>query len=382
MSSTQIEEVVTYLSKKYSFPEEEAQMTVREYLQSKSQEKKIGRPEKKKKEYAPSKEDSETNATFLSEVEESEAPKVAYKKIESKSSKGKSKETAISNPLSVEVTAAPVVVEVASSIDVDAKIAEVMRAQAEKFKELMMTKKKVVSPTPAPAQETVQESSAVAVVVEEKKKVVKKKPVTKVSTESVTETVTESVAKVVPELVAESVVDMKVVNEKIAEVMRAQAAKLTQVAVEKTQAPVVVVPAEKKEKKLKKKVVVPTPVVAEPVVAKPVVVVEEVVASQEDEDLMKMMDEFEKSREKEVEVPAEQMVTLERINDETITMYRHEGTLYKKTQSGLLYDRYTKECVGKVDEKGKVTLMLQAVEDELCSEAESGSEDENEYDSE
>ena len=382
MSSTQIEEVVTYLSKKYSFPEEEAQMTVREYLQSKSQEKKIGRPEKKKKEYAPSKEDSETNATFLSEVEESEAPKVAYKKIESKSSKGKSKETAISNPLSVEVTAAPVVVEVASSIDVDAKIAEVMRAQAEKFKELMMTKKKLVSATPAPAQETVQESSAVAVVVEEKKKVVKKKPVTKVSTESVTETVTESVAKVVPELVAESVVDMKVVNEKIAEVMRAQAAKLTQVAVEKTQAPVVVVPAEKKEKKLKKKVVVPTPVVAEPVVAKPVVVVEEVVASQEDEDLMKMMDEFEKSREKEVEVPAEQMVTLERINDETITMYRHEGTLYKKTQSGLLYDRYTKECVGKVDEKGKVTLMLQAVEDELCSEAESGSEDENEYDSE
>ena len=382
MSSTQIEEVVTYLSKKYSFPEEEAQMTVREYLQSKSQEKKIGRPEKKKKEYAPSKEDSETNATFLSEVEESEAPKVAYKKIESKSSKGKSKETAISNPLSVEVTAAPVVVEVASSIDVDAKIAEVMRAQAEKFKELMMTKKKLVSATPAPAQETVQESPSVAVVVEEKKKVVKKKPVTKVSTESVTETVTESVAKVVPELVAESVVDMKVVNEKIAEVMRAQAAKLTQVAVEKTQAPVVVVPAEKKEKKLKKKVVVPTPVVAEPVVAKPVVVVEEVVASQEDEDLMKMMDEFEKSREKEVEVPAEQMVTLERINDETITMYRHEGTLYKKTQSGLLYDRYTKECVGKVDEKGKVTLMLQAVEDELCSEAESGSEDENEYDSE
>jgi len=216
--------------------------------------------------------------------------------------------------------------------------------------------------------------------------------VTKVVTESVTESVPESVAKVVtksvPELVsvsvAESVVDMKVVNEKIAEVMRAQAAKLTQVAVEKTQAPVVVVPAEKKEKKLKKKVVVPTPVVvvSEPVVSEPVVVVEDVVASQEDEELMKMMDEFEKAREKEVEVPAEQMVTLERINDETITMYRHEGTLYKKTQSGLLYDRYTKECVGKVDENGKVTLMLQAVEEELCSEAESGSEDENEYDSE
>ena len=377
MSSTQIEEVVTYLSKKYSFPEEEAQMTVREYLQSKSQEKKIGRPEKKKKEYAPSKEESETNATFLSEVEESEAAKVAYKKIESKSSKGKSKETAISNPLSVEVTASPVVVESTSSIDVDAKIAEVMRAQAEKFKELMMTKKK------AP----VQESSAVAVVAvvaEEKKKVVKKKQVTKVVSP-------ESVPELVAVAVAEQVVDMKVVNEKIAEVMRAQAAKLTQVAVEKTPSPVVVVPAEKKEKKLKKKVVVPTPVVVESVVVvepvvvvvpTPVVVVEEVVASQEDEDLMRMMDEFEKSREKEVEVPAEQMVTLERINDETITMYRHEGTLYKKTQSGLLYDRYTKDCVGKVDEKGKVTLMVQAVEEELCSEAESGSEDENEYDSE
>ena len=368
MSSTQIEEVVTYLSKKYSFPEEEAQMTVREYLQSKSQEKKIGRPEKKKKEYAPSKEESETNATFLSEVEESEAAKVAYKKIESKSSKGKSKETAISNPLSVEVTASPVVVESTSSIDVDAKIAEVMRAQAEKFKELMMTKKK------APVQES-SAVAAVAVVVEEKKKVVKKKQVTKVVSP-------ESVPELVAVAVAEQVVDMKVVNEKIAEVMRAQAAKLTQVAVEKTPSPVVVVPAEKKEKKLKKKVVVPTPVVVEPVVAKPVVVVEEIVASQEDEDLMRMMDEFEKSREKEVEVPAEQMVTLERINDETITMYRHEGTLYKKTQSGLLYDRYTKDCVGKVDEKGKVTLMVQAVEEELCSEAESGSEDENEYDSE
>jgi hypothetical protein len=59
-----------------------------------------------------------------------------------------------------------------------------------------------------------------------------------------------------------------------------------------------------------------------------------------------------------------------------MTMFRHEGTLYKKSKSGLLYDKYGGVCLGKLEENGKVTLMEKQVEDELCSDEENGLEDE------
>ena len=262
----------------------------------------------------------------------------------------------------------PKVVEVASNVDVDAKIAEVMRAQAEKYKIAMM------APSSDPK------------VAEEKKKVMKKKPVVKASVE---------------EIKSESVVDMKTVEEKIAEVMRAQSQALQS----KVQTPAVVSgPVAKKEKKEKlsadgrKTRVVETALGAlyVPIVdAKTEAQIQEHIAKSneksaaqnamaeiEDEDLMAMMEEYEKSREV-VEIPEDQMFLMPKPGEESMTMFRHEGTLYKKSKSGLLYDRYKSEvCLGKVDENGKVTLMAQQVEDELCSEEESGSEDELEYDSE
>jgi len=427
-----VTETVTYLSEKYGFAEEEAQAEVKKMVLPKYQEKKIGRPEKQKKEHASSPRDKaeEEANTFLAEVDRHGDSKVEYKKIVTK--KGKSKIDTPVNSVSVVQVAALVaeVVEEKSTAEVDAKIAEVMRAQAEKFKEMMMTKKETV---PKVAKETVPKVAKVPTkvlpkeevpkvvevasnvdvdakiaevmraqaekykiammapssdpkVAEEKKKVMKKKPVVKASVE---------------EIKSESVVDMKTVEEKIAEVMRAQSQALQS----KVQTPAVVSgPVAKKEKKEKlsadgrKTRVVETALGAlyVPIVdAKTEAQIQEHIAKSneksaaqnamaeiEDEDLMAMMEEYEKSREV-VEIPEDQMFLMPKPGEESMTMFRHEGTLYKKSKSGLLYDRYKSEvCLGKVDENGKVTLMAQQVEDELCSEEESGSEDELEYDSE
>ena len=65
---------------------------------------------------------------------------------------------------------------------------------------------------------------------------------------------------------------------------------------------------------------------------------------------------------------------------EQTVLFRHNEKIYKKSKVGILYDRHSEVRVGKVDESGKVTLDAQEVEEELCSEEESGSEDEYESD--
>jgi len=423
-----VTETVTYLSKKYGFAEEEAQSEVKQNVLSKYQEKKIGRPEKQKKEHAssPREKEEEEASTFLAEVDRLGESKVEYKKI---SKKGKTKiDTPVNNVSVVQAQSIAEVEEDKSSsvavavvdVDVDAKIAEVMRAQAEKFKEMMMTKKdaapkvtkvskKVLSkvlpkveepktevpnvlPEVLPKVEEVASSSsdvdakiaevmraqaekfksmmqspkvAAVSVVEEKPKLLKKKPASKV---------------VVAESAVVEVVDMSLVNKKIAEVMQAQASKM--LANVPVVSPLVTPVAQVEKKKKKSTKVTEVSVVTE---VKEVVVHHQVVEQVEvieDADLLKLMDEYEKSREV-VEIPVEQMITLPIAGEESMTMFRHEGTIYKKSKSGLLYDKHISGvCLGKVEENGKVTLMAQRVEDELCSEEESGSEDEVEYDSE
>ena len=422
MSSTQqmtnrklsqaVSEAVTYLSSKYGFAEKEAQEEVSREVLSKyleEKEKKIGRPEKKKMENAPSAENKE-EAAFIAEVENASEAKVEYKKIEKKK-KGKSASVVeVTAPLLSQVEEVKeVLMSDAEKQSVDAKIAEVMRAQMEKYKTQLVSKvekksskevsavvvEEVVSPLVVPPL-VVQE-----VVVEEKKKLLKKKPAAKavVAAPEVTqvvdmksvdekiaevmkaqadrmkekqsaiavssedkETASESVSEVkkvkkvkkveekksdpvVPPEVT-PVVDMKSVDEKIAEVMKAQAEKLKEKMKEK--ATVAVVPEEKVvEKKVKKS----KPVVEKSVLA---VVVEKKVEAVVVE---------------EVAVAVEQTV-----------LFRHNEKIYKKSKVGILYDRHSEVRVGKVDESGKVTLDAQEVEEELCSEEESGSEDEYESD--
>jgi len=266
----------------------------------------------------------------------------------------------------------------------------VMRAQMEKYKLQLGAKvsKNVES-------EVLASSPVVAVVVvEEKKKVLKKKPVTskvsspvdvKVVSEKENENVPAPVAvevktpevKVVEKKIKKSkpleenksvsvvspsaVVDMKSVDEKIAEVMRAQA-EVMRAQAEKMKEKMSSSAAEVKspESKVVEKKVKKTKSVEEKKES-PVVVVAPV----------------EKVVEKVVE---EETVELAPVEVESTVLFRYKDQIYKKSKVGILYDRHSEVRLGKVDESGKVVLDAQEVEEELCSEEESGSEDEYESD--
>ena len=154
------------MSSKYGFEDKEAQEEVTrevlpKYLEEK--EKKIGRPEKKKMENMPSENESEEKkeeAAFIAEVESASESKVEYKKIEKKK-KGKSSSVVeVIAPLlsqAIDPKEAGPLMSEREKESVDAKIAEVMRAQMEKYKIQLGSKvekksEKEVSPVVVPVE--------------------------------------------------------------------------------------------------------------------------------------------------------------------------------------------------------------------------------------
>ena len=75
----------------------------------------------------------------------------------------------------------------------------------------------------------------------------------------------------------------------------------------------------------------------------------------------------------EEEVIDDAEVPSEKVEDEVI---RHKGTMYLKSNEGVLYEVFNRDKVGKVDASGVVTLDEQEIEEELCTDSDSDSEDE------
>jgi hypothetical protein len=120
------------------------------------------------------------------------------------------------------------------------------------------------------------------------------------------------------------------------------------------------------EKLVVEKIVVDAPVVEKLWVK---VVVEEESVVDEEEIVVEPVAVAEEEEEDEVSMTEEEA----RMLDQYDTVFiRHEGTIYRKSKSGLIYSQYgPNEVLGVVDESGKVSLKSQRIEEELCTESES-----------
>ena len=399
-----VKTVVYALSKKYVFNAVEAHVYIGEELK-KQEKKKIGRPEKKQE----MKEKSTEDESFVKLIESSTEPsKLSYTKLSSKKEKSKLKDEKVSDPVIVTLPVLSELEEKEKPETTETTMQRVMREQIEKMKMLPQKvvnekkekkekpEKKVLEKVLAPVVEKLVEVEQVVVA-----------PAIVTSNAAVDKAMQEMIEKskllcppgaikekktkkVVAKAVIEKVVVEAVVVEKVLEkvVVTSNEAvdKAMQEMIEKSK--LLCPPGALKEKKTKKvvskpvletvveKLVVVETVVEKIVVDAPVVeklwvkvVVEEESGVEDEEIVVEPVAVAEVEEEDEVSMTEEEA----RMLDQYDTVFiRHEGTIYRKSKSGLIYSQYgPNEVLGVVDESGKVSLKSQRIEEELCTESES-----------
>jgi hypothetical protein len=343
------------------------------------------------------KEKSTEDESFVKLIESSTEPsKLSYTKLSAKkeTSKEKEKRPELEEKVSAAVIVTlPVLSEVEEKEGTETTMQRVMREQIEKMKMLPQKsvkekkEKKLVEKLVSPVvivEEQVLEKELEKVVVTsteavdkamqemiEKSKLlcppgaVKEKKVKK----SVVKAVVETVSPIVEEQVLEKELEKVVVtsNEAVDKAMRDM--------IEKSK--LLCPPGAVKEKKTKK-------VVSKPVL-ETVAVVESVVVEEQVEKLWVKVVVEEESGVDEEELVVEVLAVAEDSEEPVMTeeesrmmdqydtvLFRHEGTIYRKSRAGLIHSQYgANEVLGVVDESGKVSLKSQTIEEELCTESES-----------